>query len=503
MLERLCRSISAGLAWWKSQKIAILLFELSLYCAVLTVALLSLDESPLFRRTNFPARPAYILGTIGACCWFFSCKWFGLLRKNRSLLVLVGCVAVWGAVATLLGCARNGLWEYHDSLLQLYKNWRVLPLVFLLWFAFAFAAIPPQRARKLFCWGLLLLLLPNLIHITLEVFANFGATEVKKFLMDVNHLFRKEKIAHGWWPPVYFENRIRGLFAEPSHMAFSLIPVFAYVCYKARRSMLLLPAAAGFLAVYFLSKTGSGLVDIGVFCFLLVVLNTAIAVKKRVGIMAAMVALIVLSGFSMQYYVEKQDAMRTQLQNMQRITTYCREANAGKAVEPPVLDYRNAPNGSTFTRLTTIWLDVGSVTRFPLGTGFFERGFYWQPLEKCDFQDAEIGLWVQQAATDPYRGVPQICEYTTLLAEFGYPGIAFSLALYLFIGVRCIRHVQAGGDAFAFFMTCAYVTMLVGALFISLNNAPLFFFLSGFLYALCGKPETGDGRRETTVPARG
>ena len=59
-----------------------------------------------------------------------------------------------------------------------------------------------------------------------------------------------------------------------------------------------------------------------------------------------------------------------------------------------------------------------------LGTGFYLRGFYWQPLDACSLErGSELRGFARQAGEDELRRVPPLNEYSVLLAEFGVPGL--------------------------------------------------------------------------------
>ena len=486
---------TAGIGEARLKRCSAILFAVSLWCAVLAVALVSLDECPWWPIPYFPARPSYLVALAGVIFWLLSGRWYREAPRHKALLACVLGALLWGAFATVCGSLERKPGHLVFDYLFFYMNWRVLPLVFLAWIGLSFSELKNERVAKLLSLALLLVFLPNLVHGTLEILANAGATDIKDFLINSNHLFRKEKVAHGWWPPVFFEGRVRGLFAEPCFMAFSLLPLVGYFSAKLRQNRLYLLPLAALVVLDVCGKTYSGLIGIGALGFFLVVLNPWLRPGTRRIVAVAVLALGLVGLAAGGRFLEVSGLGRTlavQLRNIERISAYCTARNAGRQPTVPRLDYREDLPSSASARLTAMRLDIDAALHSPfVGTGFFQKGFYWQPLAACDFQDAEFGLWVRQAEGDPFRTLPQLSEYTTLMAEFGFPGLFFFLFLYFFILKRSLHFSKENNDYFLFCLTCSYGAMLVEALFISLINAVLFFYLSGFLYAL-SQPAAGD-----------
>ena len=193
-------------------------------CAFLSLALLSFDVFPWYEVPFMPPRPMYPLACAGMLLFLLSGLWYGRMREHRGLLLL------WAA---LIGCSVLSTWLGLQAVPHTIApavwlglaRWFIVPFCFLLWWAVMFSCLPCERGKQLFHAAVLLLALSNLAHIVLEILANHGAAGIKDFLVSINPWFRMECIGHGWWPPPYFTDRVRGLFAEPSHMAFGLLPV--------------------------------------------------------------------------------------------------------------------------------------------------------------------------------------------------------------------------------------------------------------------------------------
>ena len=488
------------------KRYAEILFQASLVCAVLAIPLASLDVCTWWTISYFPERPSYLVALAGVFFWFLSGHWYREAPRHKALLVCVLIALLWSTFATVCGSLERKPGHLTFDYLLLYLNWRVWPLVFLIWMALAFSELQHNRIVKLLSLSLLLLFLPNLIHEVLEILANAGTSGVKDFLVNINPFFRKAKANGGWWPPVFFEGRVRGLFAEPSYMGFSLLPLFGYFVARLRKSWLYgLPLAALFV-IYGCSKTYSGLLGVTAFLIFLVILNDRLPRRMRwsvAGCVCGLGMLLLVGWFAFGKQTDLGRNMAREFHNIERLSSYCVAINAGQHPAVPKLDYRKTLPSSAGPRLTAIWLDITTALHAPLvGTGFYQRGFFLLPLAACDFQGTEFGLWMRQATASPFRVVPQISEYTVLMAEFGFPGLFFFLLLYGFIGKQALRFSQKNNDYFLFCMTCSYCAMLVSAMFVSLINVVLFFYFSGILYALSKPSMPISSNRTGAVPER-
>lgn len=470
------------------KKFADRLWQLSLVCLVIAVALASLDTFPYWNISYFPDRPSYFFALGGLGLFLASGRWLRGAAQHKTLLLLVLAALFWSTVATVWGSLARKPGHLVFDYLFFFLNWRVWPLLFLLWASLALAACSRKRIVALLSWGFGLLFLQNCVHGLLEILANLGVTDAKTFLMEKNHLFRKEKVAHGWWPPVFFEGRVRGLFAEPCFMGFSLTPLFGYFLFKMQQKKLYIVPIVFLVIMYAFGKTYSGLIEILAFFFFVLIFNQKYRLKTRLLLTCSVAGaglIFLIGSFFFFKYNDEGKLLFKQFQNMQNVSQYCTLKNNGLQPTPPQLDYTENIQTSVFSRLTAMWLDLDAALHAPfVGTGFFQKGFYWEPLAACNFQQAELGIWVNNIIGSPFREVPQLSEYTTLAAEFGFPGLALFGLLYLYIAVRALRAATRTKDHLLYCLTCAYWAMLVGGLSISFINGVLFFYFSGFLYAL-------------------
>ncbi|WP_303881290.1 hypothetical protein [Desulfovibrio piger] len=480
----------------------------SMACAFLSLALLSFDVFPWYEVPFMPPRPMYPLACAGMLLFLLSGRWYGHMREHRGLLFL------WAA---LLGCSVLSTWlglqgVPHNIAPAVWlglARWFIVPFCFLLWWAVMFSCLPSSCGKRLFQAALLVLGLSNLAHIVLEILANHGAEGIKNFLVSINPWFRMECIGHGWWPPPYFTDRVRGLFAEPSHMAFGLLPVLGLLLAKCAGNRLWLLGVAGWGIVMWQSKVLTGAV-----AFLLACIMAGgpwyLAAWRRHSrrVLTLSCVLLVLAGVGgwtlLQPKFERFGAVE---QETDSILRFLEDSHAGLSPQCPELQGALEQNGSLGIRYACTRLDMAAGLSRVLGTGFYLRGFYWQPLDACSLErGSELRGFVQQAKGDKLRRVPPLNEYSVLLAEFGVPGLLLFLGLCGMLLWRSVRFAARNRDWYVYAMACAFMGMLGAFISTGLMNALVFTFFAGYLYAISGQRHgatSGAGSTQVPQPARG
>lgn len=132
-------------------------------------------------------------------------------------------------------------------------------------------------------------------------------------------------------------------------------------------------------------------------------------------------------------------------------------------------------NGSLGIRYACTRLDMAAGLSRVLGTGFYLRGFYWQPLDTCSLErGSELRGFVLQAKGDKLRRVPPLNEYSVLLAEFGVPGLLLFLGLCGMLLWRSVRFAARNRDWYVYAMACAFMGMLGAFISTGLMNALVF-----------------------------
>ncbi|MDL2290963.1 hypothetical protein LJC09_02520 [Desulfovibrio sp. OttesenSCG-928-F20] len=436
-----------------------------------------------FKYAPYPERPAYVLSLIGMTSYFLSLNWLGQLRRHRTMLLLVGAFLFCGLGATLAGGLRLGGGDLLEFSLLNYLYRKVFPCLYVLWFAFLLSTLEEGARRRFFIGALLVLFIPNAAHMILENLGNFGLTAAKEFLIDINPWLRTENTSHGSWPPVYYTDRVRGLFAEPSHLAYAFIPLLGFFFHKIHEKLIyLLPLLLLAFSYFFKIPTLTGIVSLGIF-FIAYVLRLFMPVMSRRPGRAA-VCLLALSACALVYFstLPLGTHLGKEWQQAGHIAAYCKQAQDDPSVAPPQLHIKN--ESRIFTRMTALRLETDIALEHPLGVGFYLSGFYWQPLRIWETQPQEIFRYVLYAFKKPVPVIPQLCEYSALACELGFPSLILFLALCLYIGgLACKRHAQ-DRDTFLFYMIVSLVAFMAALFSFALKSGFMLYYFLGFLYAI-------------------
>lgn len=76
-----------------------------------------------------------------------------------------------------------------------------------------------KRGLHSFLYGILISAIICAVYFVVELAYQFDAHWAQVILASLNPLLYDVASSHGWWPPLFFGNRIRSLFAEPAYMA--------------------------------------------------------------------------------------------------------------------------------------------------------------------------------------------------------------------------------------------------------------------------------------------
>ena len=462
------------------------LLQASTVCALLALCLLSLDMFPWLELPYMPPRPTYPVAVLGLLCFAGSGCWGRYLKDYKWFFILTGLNIALPLCSTLAGIADLDFARQRETMLA-FVRWQVIPLLFLSWFALLFAHLGRERARRLFNLGMLVVAVSNSVHIVLELFANNGFAKVKAFLVSVNSYFRMECIDHGWWPPPYFEGRIRGLFSEPAYMAFGVIPILGILFYLTYKNRIWLLGIIFYAFVMVQGKIRSGILAFAVtsaFCAILSVCIFARRHLKKPGQCMLLLAVMIALGIGGYAGLQKIEQRYTKgLAEANAVCEYVSKSHAGQDVAPPVLLW--GLTSSMMTRYLVMRLDIDTALAHPLGVGFYQRGRYWEPLFDIDLnRSGEMRLFVNQAKNDRLHRIPPLNHYSATLAEFGIPGLTVFLLL---CGYICVKAFLAGcrtNDAYVWTMLAAFAGMLAAMNATAAINALTIYFFAGYVLAL-------------------
>lgn len=441
----------------------------------------------------YPERPAYLVGLAGMLCYLTSLRWLSQIRRHRMLLLIVGLIIAHGFAVSIAGALRispdvgpdvgpgGGLVGF-----TLFNFWfrKAIPTLYVLWFAFMLSAMDGEKRRRFFLGALVVMFLLNAAHMVLENLANFGLQGIKDWLVSVNPLFRKVASSHGGWPPSYYIDRVRGLFAEPSHLAYALIPLLGFFfCKLERKALYILPIA--FIAFSFTLKipTATGLISLGLFlAFFLYRKLRSCPAKTRLAACALLAVAVSAALFACREDIAGQYRRYAREWKLAgEIVTYARLSEEGLQPAPPNVE---GPRSRFFTRMACLRMEADIAFRHPLGTGFYLSGFSWAPLQRWSSSPLELFVYVREAFTRPVPVIPHLCEYSALASELGFIGLALFLWLCLYSGSRVYRANKEKKEAFLSYALFSLLVFMASLFSFALKSGFLLYFFLGFLYSL-------------------
>ncbi len=429
-----------------------ILLNASLICAILVMVLWCFNYFP-YRPyfEDYSWQLQYPFSILGMACLTLSCAWIPTVLRYKILIIPIYLLCVWGYYMVV-------------------------------WFSLLFYLIPRQKAKQIFIYSIGFAFCLNAIHMFFEILANLGADNIKSFLISINQYFRVEKLDGGWWPPSYYEGRIRGLYAEPGYLAGGILPIFGFCWYffekYSKKIWLLIPII---LYVLFLwCNTLSGILA-GALFFAIIILyeiTRFIGLKKTIiatcitslfGIIA-LTAIIIYSplGHKIQntFIAASQVADHVILKHEDSKTAHFNFTQLPQTI--PKL----------FTRATLFITHMQIGFDNPLGVGSHGRKKYWEALSDEELKDAgELKIYVDLGIT------PALSEYTHLASQKGIVGLSIFLIVISYVFYRSIKYYRQSKDIFALamiFTLSAYMLILLSQ---KIYNTNAFAYFTSFLFA--------------------
>ncbi len=465
------------------QSITKFLLNISIFCAFLAIISLSLDQFPWLQHTGLPQNLSLTISAIGIFFYGLSFTWIDSIKKHLPLLCLTLALCLSMLISTLLGMQEHpslGVWP-----LLRYIKWFILPFVILVWLALLFSHIPKEQGQKIFLWGIGILFLTNAVHMCSEILANAGFASIKDTLITINPYFRNQLLDGSWWPPVFWsEGRIRGLFAEPSHLAVACLPMIGYAVYSywntRKKYGLLVAIFLTYCVVKSVTLTGFiGLVS----AFLA---GSGLILARRYSCKRALIQISIICCIStgaLLFAIHDRpvfDRIKNLVPAISFISEKIRQEDTTQTLEKII--YTTEPK--LFTRLCVMWIDVEMGAQSFLGQGYSLRGEYWPALKfYSEPLTAELQSWINATPEGFPTAIPSLSTYTSLMAEGGIPALALFAALLFYILRRAALYYMTQNDMFVFFSTAIYCGLCAALISANISSATVFFLFSGFLYA--------------------
>ncbi len=438
-----------------------ILLNTSLICAILVMVLWCFNYfpyRPFFEDKSWQLQyPFSILGMVSLA---LSCAWWPTLKKHKIIIIPIYLLSVWG----------YGM---------------------VVWFSMIFYLIPRKQAKQIFIYSISFGFLLNAVHMFLEALANFGADNIKSFLMSINHYFRVEKIDGGWWPPSYYEDRIRGLYAEPGYLAGGILPIFGFCWYfyekHSKKAWLLIPAIL--FAMFLLTKTLSGILAGSIFFALIILyeLQRYWGFKKTLRITVLGSLICIISFVFLLIYTPTGHKVQNTFTVASKFADHVILKNKDSSINH--FDFDNVQDiiPKLFIRSALFITHIQIGLDNPLGVGSHGRKKYWKAMQDESPANAgEIDIYdgTSELKFYIYHGItPALSEYTHLASQTGIVGLLIFLIIIAYVFYQSIRYYTESKDVFALamiFILSAYMFILLSQ---KIYNTYAFAYFTSFLIA--------------------
>ncbi len=453
------------------------------------------SPSPPFYIQKLLLNLSLLCAVLSMSLWCFNCIPYEIPPLYSR--VLIKPLIQLGMLSFVLSLAWLPTFKAHPFAICFFFYILIHPNHFeILWMGLLFYLIPRDLAKQIFIYAISAGFILNALHMSLEALANLGMTDIKEFLISINPYFRLEKISFGWWPPPYYEGRIRGLYAEPSHMVGGILPIFGFCWYfykKNAQKLWLVPIII--LPLLFLwAKTLSGLLGASIFFYCVLLFETYQKYNLKRSIQLFCISLIIGTmslGLFTAYTTTGQKLKNTFVVSAE-ITEHVALKNAGHT--PPPLDFANMPPviPRLLARTVLFMVHFDLSLQHPFGISQKDRRQYWEALKEEEKNlpksMRELSLHLRT------EHVTQLSQYTIYATDLGFVLFMAFIGVMVYSIYRILRNYKDTGDIFNIAMCCvlcAYLGILTTQKVSNTYASSLFF---GFFCAYAFMPTNTKAR---------
>ncbi len=462
--------------WAPVQSLLLAVSTGSVFCGM---ALWSLDIIPYFISWMLPQAQFHVL-FVGFIAYLTSFVWLGQVKKNALLVGSIIAFCLWVLLQTLYLESYSPYPAQNSPMISASTD-LLYPMLFMAWMSMLLAAMPREKIIRYMTFALGVHFFLNGLHIFGEILANMGVVSVKDFLISINGYFRKELVVDNWWPPSYYEGRIRGLHAEPAYLGVSMITVvgMSWYLYQKNKAWCWLLPIAGLLPVFLLAKNATGLLGYAVLmaAFALYFLAMRFTWKKTllgggVGALCVLGGLVFLlqSTFLGEKIQKSTDAAHS-------VAQYMVQTLQGHTLAPLVLNPEDVSLTKLFNRQAAAMGDWALAMEHPFGVGLERKQALWQVLRSSDLAGTELQNWVANGS------VPSSTIYASLACELGLVGLFLFFLPVVVVFAQALRHYYKTREVFSYTMVWVLVAYLAIFLSCTLTTAFSFIYCMAFCYA--------------------
>ena len=342
-----------------------------------------------------------------------------LFFRERALQVFAAvCSAflIWGAAVSV---AANHFTLEGMKMALLFVKGVVIWFGIGAGYAMMFSVMPEKVRWDVLRYGLYTMIALSSVHALIEILWFFDVPGCEWILVRISRTVRASGF-YGWWPPELWPGRVRSWFGEPSHCAIamncSIVLLTADAILRKRKLSLWFCIPAQIMMMLTFSRGG--------FLFILVAIPViclypgALKGRSRLRLLFCADFLLILLFCFLEF-----GGMRYITGSTSGLFSRSTEENADTRGD---LFY-----GSGHVRYYMVKLELGIARdRWLCGGGYG----YWKretlrrlsELDEEDITEAEILNWMN------VRELPELCQYTSWLVEYGVVGCMLAVFVVTF-----------------------------------------------------------------------
>ena len=329
------------------------------------------------------------------------------------------------------------------------------------------------------------------LYSSIETFYLGGNETARKVLEIVTPYIHVINSSHGWWPPLLWENQLRMVFSEPSHVGnyiALLFPIlFCHFLYTGNKLICVMLVLMSFFVFMTNARTAYAML-LGIIFLIGILLLWINENKKRVLGKFCIIICCICLGFSSYMFFINFSKNNANVSNSSSITaTHVLNDNLTSLGEPG-----KRSNGARYALLKS---NLRVFMEFPLlgvGKGMAAQ-YIATHFTSEELQNGEVATWVKyQDEKGPfsigYSIQDAMNEYVTRLAQTGIIGLAVFLIPFIFLIKKLfyLYRNTSGKEQFAILMILStLISTMVAGCNGSINLFYSIWIVLGLGYAFC------------------
>lgn len=326
-----------------------------------------------------------------------------------------------------------------------------------------------------------------IIYGIIDTFYLLGSDTATNILVIINPFLHEIASSHGWWPPLLWKEQLRSIFEEPSYYGIYASFAMPFLWYKfievekIKYKIIFILIISGFTFCLFLTKSRTAIALFGGECIILILylfyLQRKILWKKVIVIFTTMI----ITFFGSNLIIANMGIWHNEnkINSVVKIEEYISD-NVGSLIS---LEKRsNTARYSIIIANFKIGMDY-----FLLGVGTnLNNAYIPEYLPAMSKNNPEVKMWIDQQKKEGILkdGFPNLCEYTSRLAQNGFLGlIIFLLPAFVLLKILIMK-IKEKNIIYVIF-SISFIGILVSGVGTGLDVAYYYWILLGLGYAIC------------------